>query len=172
AIDGLKQGLAGGDPWKMLDELWIKIQRISAIIFSLDKSDYVPASGAIGSFLTLLGGGVMLVLTALVYLTAEYTILLLCVTAPVFIFCLMFGFLRQMFNNWLQAIFSSILTVMFASIVIMGSIRFINHTFSQMEVMATGKNLMIMGLMAGVSGIIAGVLVVLSSKAAGQITGV
>ncbi|MCU6304199.1 type IV secretion system protein, partial [Enterobacter cloacae] len=40
------------------------------------------------------------------------------ITAPIFIFCLMFGFIRVMFNNWLQSLFSSILTVLFASLVI------------------------------------------------------
>ncbi|HBU6357857.1 TPA: type IV secretion system protein [Klebsiella pneumoniae] len=172
AIEGLKEGLAGGDPWLFLDQLWIKIQQVAAKLLQLDTSTYVKMAGGIGALLTLIGGGFVLVVTALVYLAAEYTILLLCVTAPVFIFCLMFGFLRQMFNNWLQAIFSSILTVMFASIVMMGAIRFINKIFSQMVQQAEFSNLMTMGLMAGVAGVISGVLVVLSSKAAGQIAGV
>lgn len=172
AIEGLKEGLAGGDPWLFLDQLWIKIQQVAAKLLQLDTSDYVKIAGGIGALLTLIGGGFVLVVTALVYLAAEYTILLLCVTAPVFIFCLMFGFLRQMFNNWLQAIFSSILTIMFASIVMMGAIRFINKIFSQMVQQAEFSNLMTMGLMAGVAGVISGVLVVLSSKAAGQIAGV
>jgi type IV secretion system protein VirB6 len=172
AIDGLKKGLAGGDPWKMLDELWIKIQQVAAKLLQLDTHKYVKMAGGISALMTLVGGGLMLVVTALVYLAAEYTILLLCVTAPVFIFCLMFGFLRQMFNNWLQAIFSSILTIMFASIVMMGSIRFINKIFSEMVQKSESANLMTMGLMAGVAGVIAGALVVLSSKAAGQIAGV
>lgn len=114
----------------------------------------------------------MLIVTALVYLAAEYTILLMSVTAPIFVFCLMFGFLRQMFNNWLQAIFFSILTITFASIVMMGAIRFINLIFTEMVNQASESNLMIMGLMACVAGVVAGALMVLSSKAAGQIAGV
>ncbi|HHG1115495.1 TPA: type IV secretion system protein, partial [Klebsiella pneumoniae] len=94
AIEGLKEGLAGGDPWLFLDQLWIKIQQVAAKLLQLDTSTYVKMAGGIGALLTLIGGGFVLVITALVYLAAEYTILLLCVTAPVFIFCLMFGFLR------------------------------------------------------------------------------
>lgn len=172
AIKGLKEGLAGGDPWFYLDQLWIKVQQVAAKLLKLDDADYVKVAGGIGALLTLLGGGLMLIVTALVYLAAEYTILLMSVTAPIFVFCLMFGFLRQMFNNWLQAIFSAILTITFASIVMMGAIRFINLIFTEMVKQASSTNLMTMGLMACVAGVIAGALVVLSSKAAGQIAGV
>lgn len=172
AIKGLKEGLAGGDPWKMLDGVWIKVQHVASKLLELDHAYIVPVSGGIGALLTLLGGGFMVVFTALVYLAAEYTIVLLSVTAPIFIFCLMFDFLRQMFNNWLQAIFSAILSITFASIVIMGAIRFIDYVFSEMVEQAAGANLMTTGLIACVAGIISGALVVLSSKAAGQIANV
>ncbi|MFO5615269.1 type IV secretion system protein, partial [Klebsiella pneumoniae] len=45
-----------------------------------------------------------------------YLTLLLGITAPIFIFCLMYGFLRPMFNNWLQNIFAGILTILFAAL--------------------------------------------------------
>ncbi|HGJ5865390.1 type IV secretion system protein [Arsenophonus nasoniae] len=76
AIKGLKEGLAGGDPWFYLDQLWIKVQQVAAKLLKLDDADYVKVSGGIGALLTLLGGGLMLIVTALVYLAAEYTILM------------------------------------------------------------------------------------------------
>ncbi|MGS9149752.1 type IV secretion system protein, partial [Salmonella enterica subsp. enterica serovar Infantis] len=52
------------------------------------------------------------------FLKADVTMKLLIIKSPIFIFCLMDGFIRSMFNNWLQTLFSSILKVLFASIVI------------------------------------------------------
>ncbi|EGH26372.1 conjugal transfer protein, partial [Pseudomonas amygdali pv. mori str. 301020] len=64
---------------------------------------------------------------------ADVTIALLSITAPLFIFCLMFGFLRTMFNNWLQLIFSSILTVLFASLIVNISIAFMTDMMTQVK---------------------------------------
>lgn len=83
-----------------------------------------------------------LVISALVFLIAEISILLLTTTAPVFIFCLMFGFLRTMFNNWLQAIFSSIITVMFGSLVLSGGLKYLNHVLTVIDKQAIDNNIM------------------------------
>ncbi|MCV5427095.1 type IV secretion system protein, partial [Escherichia coli] len=74
---------------------------------SKDTSKYVKTDGAIASLLTYAGGIIALLLTSIVYLAAEVTIKILTITAPLFIMCLSFGFLRHMFNSWLQLIFRS-----------------------------------------------------------------
>ncbi|WP_454552405.1 type IV secretion system protein, partial [Escherichia coli] len=38
------------------------------------------------------------------------------VTAPIFVLCIAFGFLRQMFNSWLQLNFSSLLIFLFGAL--------------------------------------------------------
>jgi type IV secretion system protein VirB6 len=58
-------------------------------------------------------------------------ILLLSITAPIFIFCLMYGFLRPMFNNWLQNIFAAILTVLFSALSLRIVINFMTKIKSQ-----------------------------------------
>ncbi len=76
--------------------------------FDKDTST-VPVAGGIGALLTYVGGVLALLLCSIVFASAELTLLLLSVTAPIFIMCLMFGLLRQMFNSWLQLNFSSLL---------------------------------------------------------------
>ncbi|WP_235662363.1 type IV secretion system protein, partial [Pseudomonas savastanoi] len=58
---------------------------------------FVPLTGWGARNMIWLGSGVLMTVTALVFLVADVTIALLSITAPLFIFCLMFGFLRTMF---------------------------------------------------------------------------
>jgi type IV secretion system protein VirB6 len=173
ALDGLKTGLSGSDNvWLYLDQLWFKAQQISGTLLDLDSSTYVKMEGGIGSILVWAGVLVALLLTTIVFLSAEITILLLTVTAPVFIFCLMFGFLRTMFNNWLQSIFSSILTLMFATLVLSSGIKYLNGVLETIKASANESNLITMGAMAGAAGVICAFVVWLSSKFAAQLAGV
>lgn len=173
AIEGLKNGLSGNNSvWIWLDELWLKGQHISAKLMELDTSTYVKTDGMIGSALLWVGIIFALVISGLVFLIAEISILLLTTTAPVFIFCLMFGFLRTMFNNWLQAIFSSILTVMFGSLVLSGGLKYLNHVLTVINKQAIDNNIMVMGAMGSAACLICGVVVFVSSKIAHQLAGV
>lgn len=138
----------------------------------LDSSTYVKTDGMIGSALLWVGIIFALVISALVFLIAEISILLLTTTAPVFIFCLMFGFLRTMFNNWLQAIFLSILTVMFGSLVLSGGLKYLNHVLTVIDKQAIDNNIMVMGAMGAAACLICGVVVFVSSKIAHQLAGV
>ncbi|MDH8137272.1 type IV secretion system protein, partial [Klebsiella pneumoniae] len=61
-----------------------------------------------------------------VSMIAEVMILLLSITAPIFIFCLMYGFLRTMFNNWLQNIFAAILTIMLSALSLRIVVNYLN----------------------------------------------
>lgn len=173
AIDGLKNGFSlQGNIWQWLDELWFKGQQISAKLMQLDTSTYVKTDGVIGSALTWMGVIFSLVVAAMVFLIAEITILVLTTTAPIFIFCLMFGFLRTMFNNWLQAIFSSLITVLLGALVLSSGIQYLNGILSKIVLESSKGNIIVMGAMAGAAGFIAGVLVFKASSIAHQLAGV
>lgn len=172
ALDGLKTGLSGKENvWQSLDQLWGKAQQISAKLMLLDTSTYVKVEGAIGSIFTFIGAGGALLLTTIVFLGAEITLLMLGIVSPIFIFCLMFGFLRTMFNNWFQSVLSAIFTIMFASLALGAGIKFLNSSLSQMAQMANDHNLITMGFMAGIAGVITGFIVFLASKFATTIAG-
>ncbi|WP_407254302.1 type IV secretion system protein [Escherichia coli] len=69
---------------------------------SKDPSTYVKTDGAIASIFTYFAGYCCSLLCTIVYFSAEVTLKVLTVTAPLFIICLSFWFFRQMFNSWLQ----------------------------------------------------------------------
>lgn len=154
AIDGLKDSLSGNnDAWLWLDQLWTKVQQVAAHVMSKDTSTYVKTDGAIAALFTYFGGILALVACAIVFLAAEVTLKLLTVTAPVFIFCLMFGFLRQMFNSWLQLIFSSCLIFMFGSLALRAGTSFLNIVLSLAIDTVDNRNLIKIGATAAVAGI-------------------
>ncbi|EHM4620432.1 type IV secretion system protein [Salmonella enterica] len=171
AIDGLKSGLSGHDNiWAALDKLWVKAQKITSTLMELDD-DYVPLTGAIGSILALLGTVVALGVSFIVFFIAEVTLLILTTTAPVFIFCMMYGFLRTMFNNWLQAIFASLITVMLGGLIFTSGISYYGDIIDIVQ-KSTKSNIEIMGTMACVAGIIIGLVVFKASSIAHQLAGV
>lgn len=173
AIDGLKTGFSGeGDIWAYLDKIWASAQKISATLMELDPSSYVKVDGGLGALFTLVGVAFALIITSFVFMSAEIGLLLLTTTAPIFIFCLMFGFLRTMFNNWLQSVFSSILTILFATLALGAAINYLTKMLDKMTLLAADSNLMTLGLMAGLAGAFCGLVVLISAKVASQIAGV
>ncbi|KPC27194.1 MULTISPECIES: type IV secretion system protein [Pseudomonas syringae group] len=175
AMQGLKDGLSGnqaGGVWAKLDSIWSQTQALASAIKNLDTSKYVKIDGGVGALLVWIGSITLMLVAGFVFFAADVTMLLLGMTAPLFIFCLMFGFLRTMFNNWLQLIFSSILTVMFASLVINIGVNFMVKILTQVTAQATESNLITMGALACVAGLLTGGMVLLSAKFAMQIAGV
>ncbi|ENZ2746214.1 type IV secretion system protein [Salmonella enterica] len=171
-IDDLKDMLSGGiDPWLWLDQLWVKGGQVARKIRELD-TDTIPLGGFLGSWATYVGTILALMSASVVFLVSELTIKLLTITAPVFILCLMFGFLRQMFNNWLQTIFSSILTLMFATLALRAGTSYLNHILSVIVKDADEFNLVDMGFMALAAGIFTAVIAWLARHYASQLAGV
>ena len=172
AIDGLKETFAGGDPWKWVDELWEKVQQVAAYLMSKDTSKYVKTDGAIASLLTYAGGIIALLLTSIVYLAAEVTIKILTITAPLFIICLSFGFLRQMFNSWLQLIFSSCFIFLFCGLAIKAGMTFLNGLLTISIANADELNLISTGAQAGVAGAFMAWIIWQAKTYASQLAGV
>lgn len=172
AIDGLKESFAGGDPWLWLDQLWTKTQQVAAFLMSKDPSTYVKTDGAIAAIFTYAGGIVALLLCAIVYFSAEVTLKILTVTAPLFILCLSFGFLRQMFNSWLQLIFSSLLIFLFGALALKAGTTFLNGILSVSVQDAQPLNLIATGATALVAGAFMAWIIWQAKSYASQLAGV
>lgn len=173
ALQGLKDGFAGNTSvWQTLDNLWASTQNLADTVYQLDTSTYVPAEGWLGMVLVWLGSIVLMIVSTVVFLTADVTMSLLTITAPIFIFCLMWGFLRTMFNNWLQLMFSSILTVLFATLVIKMAMDYQGGILRSVSEQAPTSNIVTMGAMGCVAGILSALLVLIASKFAQQVAGV
>lgn len=172
-IDGLKETLSGNvDTWTWLDQLWTKTQKIAAHLMQLDTSKYVKVDGGIGALLTYAGGILSLLAAAITFLMAEITLKLLAVTAPLFIFCLFYGFLRQMFNSWLQLIISSCLVLMFGALALRAGTLYLNGILSMAVATATDRNLMQVGATALAAGIFMAFVIWQAKNYASQIAGV
>lgn len=171
AINGLKDGLSGSESvWVLLDTAWEKAQAIGTRLWVLDNSTF-SILGPIAEYTVWAGVGFMLVVSALVNLTAELTLMLMTTTAPIFIFCLMFGWLRPMFNNWVQTIFSVLLTVLFSSLALRVAMNYLNSILEQARVQADTANIVTLAVQCCISAICCGFVVLLSAKLAGALAG-
>lgn len=171
-LEGLKDGFTGGTSvWATLDTLWESTQKLGDLIYGQDNSTYVKAEGGLGLLLVWGGSITLMVTSAVVFLTADLTMKFMLITAPIFLFCLMFGFLRPMFNNWLQLIFSSILTVLFASLVINLAVDFQADILAQIGTSVDNSNIVTMGAMGCVVGVLAAILVTIAAGFAAKLAG-
>ncbi|MDT1817356.1 type IV secretion system protein, partial [Acinetobacter baumannii] len=108
------------------DTLWNKAKVLGKTLHDMDDSTYIKDEGMTAQFYVWLGIFVLMIITAFVSMIAEVMILLPSITAPIFIFCLMYGFLRTMFNNWLQNIFAAILTIMLSALSLRIVVNYLN----------------------------------------------
>jgi len=172
AISSLKKGFSGSENiWLLLDTLWNKAKVLGKTLHDLDNSDIIKDEGMTAQFYVWLGVFALMVVTAFVSMVAEIMIILLSITAPIFIFCLMYGFLRPMFNNWLQNIFSAILTIMFSALSLRIVINFMTARMTEATAQASRVNIVEMGAQVCLAGICAAVLIYFSAKLASALAG-
>ncbi|HFD6683618.1 TPA: type IV secretion system protein [Providencia alcalifaciens] len=173
AINGLKEGVSGHDNvWALLDSLWNKAQKLGSSLYDKDTSTYFKFEGGFAEFLVWLGAIILLVIATAVNLLAEITILLMTTTAPIFIFCLSYGFLKPMFNNWLGTIFTAILTIMFNALFVRISINYLNDILTLAEKQAEDSNMVTLAAQSLLAAIGSALLVWFSAKIAGALSGV
>ncbi|EMB4337272.1 type IV secretion system protein [Citrobacter freundii] len=173
AINGLKDGVSGDDNvWVLLDTVWSKAQAIGQTLYQQDDSTYVKLNGGIAELLVWGGAIVTLLLGSAVNLLAEITIVLMITTAPLFIFCLLYGFLIPMFNSWLKVIFTVILTVMFSALSIRIVINYLNSILEKAVNFADNANIITLGVQCCVAGVISGIIIYFSAKVASALGGV
>lgn len=172
AINGLKDGFSGNDNvWVLLDTLWVKAQDIGQQLYNQDQSTYVKMNGGIAELLVWGGTMFTLIVATIVNLAAEMILLLMTTTAPIFIFCLMYGFLRPMFNNWLQTIFTVILTLMFSALMLRIAINYLSSVLSKSSGIAAESNMVTLGAQCCLAAVGAGITIWISYKIASALGG-
>ncbi len=172
AINGLREGFSGSDNiWQLLDSLWDKAKVLGKTLHDMDNSTYIKDEGMTAQFYVWLGIFVLMIVAAFVSMIAEVMILLLSITAPVFIFCLMYGFLRPMFNNWLQNVFAAILTVLFSALSLRIVVNYLNSRVDIATQISAQSNIVELGAQVCLAGICEAILVYLSARLAGALAG-
>ncbi|THA11248.1 type IV secretion system protein, partial [Rodentibacter pneumotropicus] len=174
-IDDLKTSLTGfsgnGIAGLMDDQLELGAD-IASQLFNLDQSDYVPLEGGIASLLAWIGVAVSLFVPFIIFITTTITLKLLAVTAPIFIFCLLYNFLRNTFNQWLQLILANILTVVFIGISLRMGMSFFGKNITGLIIQAKEFNLILIGFYTLLFGLFMGYLAYLSLNYASQLASV
>lgn len=173
AINGLKDGVSGNDNvWVLLDSLWSKAQELGSALYDKDDSTYFKFEGGLAEFLVWFGAIILLVITTAVSLLAEITILLMTTTAPIFIFCLSYGFLKPMFNNWLGTIFTAILTIMFSALSVRIAVKYLDDVLTVAAKQAELANMVTLAAQSLLAAIGSALLVWFSAKIATALSGV
>ncbi|MFP9469977.1 type IV secretion system protein [Pectobacterium brasiliense] len=173
SINGLTDGVSGDDNvWVLLDTVWAKAQTIGQKLYQQDDSTYVKLNGGIAQLLVWGGAIVTLLFGSAVNLLAGIIIVLMTTTAPLFIFCLLYGFLTPMFNNWLKIIFTVILTIMFSALSIRIVINYLNGLLDKAVNFADSANIITLGVQCCVAGVISGIIIWFSAKIANALGGV
>lgn len=171
-IQELKGGFVGADSvFSLLDQQLLVTQGLTASIGKLDNS-WVGGIGILSCTMVWLGTIILLSSAAIVFISAEVVLVLLLTTAPIFIGCLAYGFLKESFNGWLRAILSCIITFIFASLVVRISINLSVGLIADLVQNPEQYGLMTVGANVLITGIIISYLIFLASRMAGNIAGV
>lgn len=171
-IDELKTGfIEEKSLFALLDEQFLVTQQLSEDVFKLDTA-YVKLQGFAASCMIWLGTVFMLTSSAIVFIAAEVSLALLTATSPIFIGCLTYNFTRELFNGWLRSVFSCIITLIFATLIVKIGIDISSDIAHQLMVSPSQDNLMTIGATVFVTGIIISSLILVAAKMAGNIAGV
>ncbi|EDR4261367.1 type IV secretion system protein [Salmonella enterica subsp. enterica] len=174
AVNGIRDGFSGdASIWATLDTVWEKTQHLAESLYMQDDPGItgVPVKGVLAE--TFVWGGVFVLVcaTAIVNIIAELVLMLMGVTAPIFIFFLMWGWLRPMFNNWLQTIFSCLLTTLLTGLALQVVMNYINIVIKAATEQAAVTNIITLAFQVCGAALGAAAIVVLMFKLASTLAG-
>lgn len=172
SIQELKSGFVGGESvFALLDQQVEMTKKLAENLYNLD-ANYIPLKGWLAGVM-LWGGAIFTIVTAtIVFISADVGLVLLTTTAPIFIGCLTYGFLKEMFNGWLRSIFSCIITLIFASMIVRIGIDINTQVIQSFSASLTRNTLMEAGAITFAIGIITSFLTLRAASLAGNIAGV
>lgn len=173
AINGIRDGVSGGDSiWAILDSVWERAQKLGATLYGMDDSKYFAFEGGFAEAIVWLSVAFLVGVSAFVNLIAEFILMLMLTTAPIFIFCLMWGWLRPMFNNWLQTILTCILTALFSGLALQVVINYINKVLEFGVPASKTANMVTLAFQVGIAAVGAGVVMFVVYKLSCMLAGV
>lgn len=109
AMNDIHTWAGGGDAlYSKLDDLLDKTRELADMVW--DKGNM--ASGAIAMVLVYFGFGIAVLPGLIVIVVTQFVLKLVLMLAPFMFFALLFGWLKNMFSQWLSVFFSNVLTVL------------------------------------------------------------
>ncbi|MDR3178383.1 MAG: type IV secretion system protein [Campylobacteraceae bacterium] len=148
AINNLHEWAGGGlDLFSELDDMVDKAILMDEYILSYNQEVIYP-------FLVTgkwIGVGLGIAVPFFTMMMAKISLQLLTITAPIFIFCKLFGFMKGMFEGWLKLIFMNILITLFLTIIIQTSAEFMGWLIEQcLGLAANGAEMVFYMIIGGI----------------------
>lgn len=170
AMDELHSWAGGGENlYAKLDDLLAKTKVLAESLYSADTS-MVPLSGAIAKVLIYLGFGVGAMPAMFIVIITEFVLKLVIMLAPFMFFALMFGWLKNMFTQWLSIFFANLLTVLIVTLLFNGILEqfssFIKISQNQLN---SGLDLIYIGFQVLVVGMVMYALISMAKDLAEKI---
>lgn len=171
-IHELKGGFVGAESiLALLDQQVESTKKLAEDLYALDVN-YIPLKGFFAGLMLWCGTIFTIVTMAIVFISSEVLLVLLLTTAPIFIGCLSYGFLKEMFNGWLRSIFSCMTALIFATLVVRLGMNINSQLIKAFSDSLTQNTLMEVGALSLAIGMIVGFLTIKSTGLAGNIAGV
>ncbi len=171
-IHELKSGFVGAKSiFALLDQHLSITKQLAEDLYNLDV-DYIKFRGFFASAMLWFGSVFVVIAAAIVFISAEVGLTLLTATAPIFIGCLTYGFLKEMFNGWLRSIFSCVITLIFASMIVRMGLDLNSEFVRHVSQVPEKSILMEVGALNFAIGVIISFLILKSAGLAGNIAGV
>lgn len=157
--------------WAFLDDVVIVTQKLTGKIMAMDDSPF-KIVGCVASIMIWLGSILVLASSVVVFILAEISLTLLTVTSPIFIGCLTYSFTRELFNGWLRSVFSSIITLIFATLVVKIGIDINTDILRQLVTFPQKYSVLTVGSTSLTIGVMITALIFISTNMSSNIAGV
>lgn len=155
AMDNIYSWAGGGDNlYVQVDELFKNTKKLAGILYEKDSS-LVPIAGVIGALLVYIGFGIGALPALIIIVVSQFVLKLVIMLAPFMFFALMFGWLKNMFSQWLSIFFANVLTVLIVSLVFEATVSKFNsfieysraNILSGFDLIYIGAKIVIFGIL-------------------------
>jgi len=170
AMDALHSWAGGGNNlFAQMDILFKNTKELANIIYEKDTG-YPPIAGIFAASLIYIGFGIGALPALIIIVITQFVLKLIVMLAPFMFFALMFGWLKNMFTQWLSAFFANTLTVLIVSILFNSIISKFNSfmNFSKLGTQS-GFDLIYVGVQVVIVGIVMYALISMAKDLAEKI---
>ncbi len=168
AMEGINQWAGGGQSlYAEMDKLFAKTRDLANII--KDKGSW--GGGAVGRIIVYIGFAIGALPALIIIITTSFTLKVLIMIAPFMIFALFYGWLKNMFTQWLSLFFANTLTVLIVTLIFNAVIKKFNYFigFSSNLVKNDSLDVIFVAMQVVILGILLSVLIGIARSIAKEI---
>lgn len=171
AMEGIQQWASGGESiYAKLDELFGKTNELADYLYRSTPNTFGGAlSGVLAKALAYIGFALGVLPALIVVIVTSFTLKIVLILAPFMFFALLYGWLKNMFSQWLSLFFSNILTVLIVTLVLNALIDQMSGFIDYQKGGVGSLDAIMIGLQVLIFGIILSVLINIAKAIAEKI---